>query len=78
MVNDKNARSIERISALIEEQALSKEQLLNYLRQMMEIRAFENNVNTLLGKAVIKGASHLCAGEEAVSVGVIGAWKIMT
>ena len=73
MVEDKNARSIERISALIEEQALSKEQLLNYLRQMMEVRAFENNVNTLLGKAVIKGASHLYAGEEAVSVGVIGA-----
>lgn len=73
MVDEKNARSIERISALIEEQALSKEQLKNYLRQMMEIRAFENNVNTLLGKAVIKGASHICAGEEAVSVGVIGA-----
>lgn len=73
MAEKKDIRSIERISALIEEQALSKEQLLNYLRQMMEIRAFENNVNTLLGKAVIKGASHLCAGEEAVSVGVIGA-----
>ena len=75
MVNDKNARSIERISALIEEQALTKEQLLDYLRQLMEVRAFENNVNTLLGKAVIKGASHLYAGEEAVAVGAIGALR---
>ena len=75
MVEEKNARSIERISALIEDQALSKDQLLNYLRQMMEVRAFENNVNTLLGKAVIKGASHLYAGEEAVAVGVIGALR---
>ena len=71
----KNERSIERISALIEEQALTKEQLMTYLRQIMEIRAFENNVNTLLGKAIIKGASHLAAGEEAVAVGTIGALR---
>ncbi|HEY59538.1 MAG TPA: dehydrogenase [Anaerolineae bacterium] len=58
---------------MIEEQALTKEQLLGYLRQTMEIRAFENNISKLLGKAVLKGASHLYAGEEAVAVGAIGA-----
>ena len=68
-----NLNSFEKISAMIEEQALTKEQLMTYLRQIMEIRAFENNVNTLLGKAVIKGASHLYAGEESVAVGAIGA-----
>jgi len=73
---ERNSKStIERVSALIEEQSLTKEQLLNYLRQAMEIRALENNINTLLGKAVIKGASHLYAGEEAVAVGAIGALR---
>lgn len=63
------------ISAIIEEQALTKEQLIDGLRQMIEIRAFENNISKLLGKAVLKGASHLCAGEEAVSVGAISALR---
>jgi pyruvate dehydrogenase E1 component alpha subunit len=66
---------VETVSALIEEQSLTKEQLLTYLRQLMEIRAFENNVNTLLGKGVIKGASHLYAGQEAVAVGAVGALR---
>ncbi len=68
-----DVRSIEQVSALIEEQSLTKEQLLTYLRQMMEIRALENNIATLLGKAVLKGASHLYAGQEAVAVGAIAA-----
>jgi pyruvate/2-oxoglutarate/acetoin dehydrogenase E1 component/TPP-dependent pyruvate/acetoin dehydrogenase alpha subunit len=70
--NNKNA-SIEAISAMIEEQALTKEQLLGYLRQVMEIRALENNISNLLGRAVLKGASHLYAGSEAVAVGAVGA-----
>jgi pyruvate/2-oxoglutarate/acetoin dehydrogenase E1 component/TPP-dependent pyruvate/acetoin dehydrogenase alpha subunit len=58
---------------MIEEQALTKEELLAMLRQTMEIRAIENNISTLLGKAVLKGASHLYAGEEAVAVGAVAA-----
>jgi len=58
---------------LIEEQSLTKEQLMTYLRQMMEIRALENNIANLLSKAVLKGASHLYAGQEAVAVGAIAA-----
>lgn len=68
-------RKIEELSALIEEQALTKEQLITLLRQMMEIRAFENNIANLLSKAVLKGASHLYAGEEAVAVGAISALR---
>ncbi len=60
---------------LYEEQNLSKEQLLTYLRQMWEIRYFEDTVYELLGRDVIKGASHLYAGEEAVAVGAIGAMR---
>ena len=62
-----------RISALIEEQELTKEELMTCLRQTMEIRALENNIANLLNKAELKGASHLYAGEEAVAVGAISA-----
>ncbi|MBK9711877.1 MAG: dehydrogenase [Kouleothrix sp.] len=41
----------------------------------MEIRLFENNIADLLGKAVLKGASHLYAGQEAVAVGAVGALR---
>lgn len=49
----------------------SKEELLDYLRQMYEIRNFEDTVYKLLREGTIKGASHLYAGEEAVAVGAI-------
>jgi pyruvate/2-oxoglutarate/acetoin dehydrogenase E1 component/TPP-dependent pyruvate/acetoin dehydrogenase alpha subunit len=66
---------MEKVSALIEEQALTKEEMLGYLRQVMEIRALENNIANLLSKAVLKGASHLYAGQEAVAVGAIAALR---
>ncbi len=49
----------------------SKEELLDYLRQMCEIRHFEDTVYKLLREGTIKGASHLYAGQEAVAVGAI-------
>ncbi len=61
------------ISALIEEQELSKEELMNMLRQMKEIRALEEKISSLLTKAVLKGASHLYAGSEATAVGAVAA-----
>ena len=75
MADKQSKNIIERVSAMIEEQALTKEQLLGYLRQTMEIRALENNISNLLGRAVLKGASHLYAGSEAVAVGAIGALR---
>ncbi|HEY5271249.1 MAG TPA: dehydrogenase E1 component subunit alpha/beta [Anaerolineales bacterium] len=66
---------METVSALIEEQGLTKELLVGYLRQVMEIRALENNIANLLSKAVLKGASHLYAGEEAVAVGAVAALR---
>ncbi len=63
----------EKTSAMIEEQQLTRDEVLGYLRQMMEIRALENQIAEFLGKAVLKGASHLYAGEEAVAVGAVGA-----
>lgn len=49
----------------------SKEQLLEFLRQIYEIRFFEEKVYELLREGTIKGASHLYAGQEAVAVGAI-------
>ncbi len=54
---------------------ISKEQALDLLRQMWEIRMFEDKVYDLLGRDLIKGASHLYAGEEAVAVGAISALR---
>ncbi len=51
--------------------AESKAELLDYLRQMHEIRNFEDTVYRLLREGTIKGASHLYAGQEAVAVGSI-------
>lgn len=50
---------------------LSREQALVMLREMCEIRAFEEKVYDLLGKNQIRGASHLYAGMEAVAVGAV-------
>ena len=49
----------------------SKEELLNLLKKMLQIRYFENKVWELLAKNIIKGASHVYIGEEAVAVGAI-------
>ena len=51
----------------------SKQELVGYLRKMMDIRLFEEKVMELLARNIIKGASHLYAGEEAVAVGACSA-----
>jgi 2-oxoisovalerate dehydrogenase E1 component len=71
----KPTATMEKVSALIEEQSLTKDELIGYLRQVMEIRALENNIANLLSKAVLKGASHLYAGQEAVAVGAVSALR---
>ena len=70
-----NPQDATTVSALIEEQALTKEQLLTMLRQIMEIRALENQISDLLGRAELKGASHLYAGQEATAVGAVAALR---
>lgn len=75
MLGNNNIRTIEQVTAVLEEQELTKEELLTYLRQLMEIRAFEDNIANLLSKAVLKGASHLYAGQEAVAVGAVAALR---
>ena len=40
------------------------------LRQMVMIRRFEETVNSLFLRGEVYGSTHLCNGQEAVSVGV--------
>jgi 2-oxoisovalerate dehydrogenase E1 component len=61
----------ERSTNPLEAHGLTKEKALDLLRQMWEIRMFEDRVYDLLGQNIIKGASHLYAGQEAVAVGAI-------
>ncbi|MDW8048355.1 MAG: dehydrogenase E1 component subunit alpha/beta [Nitrososphaerota archaeon] len=51
----------------------TNEELIYYLRKMLEIRYFEEKVMDLLSRDIVKGASHLYVGEEAVAVGAIAA-----
>ncbi len=55
----------------LQKTGLTKAQALDMLQQMWEIRMFEDTVYDLLGKNLIRGASHLYAGQEAVAVGAI-------
>lgn len=54
---------------------LNKSELLEYLRQMWEIRIFEDSVFDLLSRNLIKGTVHLYAGQEAVAVGAISNFR---
>lgn len=71
----KTIRLIEEITARMEEQGITREELLEYYRQMLEIRLLEDHIANLLGKGVLRGASHLYAGQEAVAVGAIAALR---
>lgn len=57
----------------IDQGLITREDAADWLRTMCEIRAFEEKVMDLLNRNIIKGASHLYAGEEAVATGAIAA-----
>ncbi|WP_406830662.1 pyruvate dehydrogenase (acetyl-transferring) E1 component subunit alpha [Pedococcus sp. KACC 23699] len=48
---------------------------LTMLRQMMRVRRFEETCAELYSGRRIRGFLHLCIGEEAVAVGVVGALR---
>jgi TPP-dependent pyruvate/acetoin dehydrogenase alpha subunit len=47
--------------------------LQHMLRQMKEIRTFENQLQTLFSQGLIRGSTHLANGQEAVAVGAAAA-----
>ncbi|MGC8977000.1 MAG: thiamine pyrophosphate-dependent dehydrogenase E1 component subunit alpha [Candidatus Ratteibacteria bacterium] len=50
---------------------ITKELAIKLLKQMMQIRQFEDMIMELLSKNIAEGGSHLYAGMEAVAVGAI-------
>jgi 2-oxoisovalerate dehydrogenase E1 component len=62
-----------KLAELIKDGMVTLEDATDWLRTIYEIRFFEEKVFELLGQNIIKGASHLYAGEEAVAVGAIAA-----
>jgi len=62
-------------SELLKAKLVTPEVLKDWLRTICEIRFFEQKVYDLLGQNIIKGASHLYAGQEAVAVGAIAAME---
>jgi len=52
---------------------LARNDKLRLLKQMLQIRAFEDKVFELLARDLLKGASHAYVGEEAIAVGACAA-----
>lgn len=53
----------------------SDDRRLNWYRMMLRIRLFEEKVQELFMTGQIQGTTHLCQGQEAVSVGAIAAMR---
>jgi len=51
------------------------QELVRWYRKMVEIRLFEEKVQELFMTGQVQGTTHLCQGQEAVSVGGIGAMR---
>jgi len=53
----------------------TNEERLGWYRRMVEIRLFEEKVQELFMEGLVEGTTHLCQGQEAVSVGAIAALR---
>ncbi len=54
---------------------ITTKQRVNFFKQMYTIRKFEEKVKELLPLGLIRGATHVYIGEEAIAVGACGALK---
>jgi len=52
------------------------EQQIDWLRRMHEIRGFEEECHRLFARGLVRGSTHLCQGQEAVSVGTCAALRV--
>ena len=51
--------------------AEARDRRIDWYRQMLLIRTFEDKVQQLFMSGQIEGTTHLCQGQEAVSVGAV-------
>ena len=72
-IDDTRNKPVSKVKDLIKDGIVGLEDVTDWLRTIYEIRFFEEKVFDLLGQNIIKGASHLYAGEEAVAVGATAA-----
>jgi 2-oxoisovalerate dehydrogenase E1 component len=72
-LDDKRKKGVPKLAELIKKGVITPETAIDWLRTIYEIRYFEDKVFELLGQNIIKGASHLYAGEEAVATGATAA-----
>jgi len=75
-VEDMRKGPAPKVGELIEQGLITLDQAKDWLRTIYEIRFFEDRVSELLGQNIIKGASHLYAGQEAVATGAAAAIQI--
>jgi len=73
VIDDMRKKPGPKVEDLIKDGSITLDDALDWLRTIYEIRFFEEKVFDLLGQNIIKGASHLYAGEEAVAVGAVAA-----
>jgi len=74
-VEDTRKKAVPAIKELVTAGVIALNDVKDWLRTIYEIRYFEEKVYDLLGQNVIKGASHLYAGQEAVATGAIAAME---
>jgi 2-oxoisovalerate dehydrogenase E1 component len=72
-VEDTRQKPAPTVRELIRAGTVTLVDVKDWLRTIYEIRFFEEKVYDLLGQNIIKGASHLYAGQEAVATGAIAA-----
>jgi TPP-dependent pyruvate/acetoin dehydrogenase alpha subunit len=51
----------------------SEADLLGFFARMLEIRLFEEEIQRLFNRNLVRGSTHLCSGQEAVAVGACSA-----
>jgi pyruvate/2-oxoglutarate/acetoin dehydrogenase E1 component/TPP-dependent pyruvate/acetoin dehydrogenase alpha subunit len=74
-IEDTRKQTLPTVKELIRAGTITLDQAKDWLRTIYEIRFFEEKVYDLLGQNIIKGASHLYAGQEAVATGAIAAME---
>lgn len=52
---------------------LTKDELLDMLRKMEDIRNFDNKINQMVRRGLVPGMTHFSVGEEAANVGAVSA-----
>ncbi|MBL7153874.1 MAG: dehydrogenase E1 component subunit alpha/beta [Phycisphaerae bacterium] len=75
-IEGRREKPVAKIKDLINDGVITLDDAKDWLRTIHEIRFFEEKVFDLLGQNIIKGASHLYAGEEAVATGAIAAIEL--